>query len=140
MRKAILTDMKINSGITFYPEGQEKKEYCIFKICSIRPVRKNIYFTGNCRASGYLMKEVERLKLHEGSLVDIVATIEPYLDKNQNLQISYEISEISICESFPESKEKPNDNKQKEKEKEVNKLFNMLKTDPFGKGLKNGLK
>ena len=138
MLKAILTNMKINSGISYYPEGTGKKEYCIFKACSVKPTRKNVYFTCFCRASGHQMEEVERLKLHEGSLIDIDATMQPYIDKNNNYQVSYEIDTIRISEIATEVKEKPIEKKE-DKKREMRKLLNTLSNDPFGKGVKNGI-
>lgn len=136
MLKAILTDMKINTSIKFYPDDKEKKTYCIFRICTIRPDKKGVYFTADCRASNRLCEEVQRLNLHEKSTVDIVADLTQYL-KDGKLVTSYEISEITINDKYPE-KEEPKDTKANA-EKAMNKFLLDLSTDPFKRGgRKNG--
>lgn len=132
MQKAILTGFRLTQDPRNYAD-RNGKTYFLFAVCSIKPGRNGNHLTCECCVRDcWMVQKVERMKLHQGSCVDLTAEISAYTDKNGNARVSYEVTEISFAE-FTEMPQKPADNREQtpeQKHAEQTKLMDE-KTNQF---------
>lgn len=129
MQKAILTGYKLTQDPAQWKD-RNGRNYYIFSVVSIRPGKNGNHLTCDCCVrDAWMVQKMERMKLHQGSCVDVTAEISAYTDKNGNGRVSFEVSEIS----FAEFGEMPQNNaavtpeqKHAEQEKIISKKSAML--------------
>lgn len=129
MQKMILSNYKLDSDPKLYET--KGTNYYVFFVSSVTPSRNDIYTKFSCQVWGYLANEVERLKLHKGSIVDITADYEVYL-KDGNLANYLVVKDISISEVLHGKEKKEVQAKEQTVKDKQRKLVEELENIPFG--------
>lgn len=131
MQKAILTGFKLTQDPKAYTDKNGRK-YFLFAVCAIRPGRNGNHLSCECCVRDlYMVQKVDKLKLHQGSCVDLSAEISAYTDKSGNARICYEVSELSIADyseftSKPAETDKTPEQKHAEQNQIVSEKTNEL--------------
>ena len=123
MQKAILTGFKLTQDPARWTD-RNGRSYYIFAACSIRPGKNGNHLTCECSVrDSWMVQKLERMKLHQGSCVDLSAEISAYTDSKGVSRIGYEVSEISFAE-FSEMPQKDADKTPEQKHAEQTKAAN----------------
>lgn len=132
MQKVILTNYKLDSDPKLYETKDGEHKYYVFFASSVKPSKTGTYIKFSVQAWEPFVTEIERLKLHKGSLVDIVAEMEAY-SKNGNLSYYLVIKDISIADGLHEREKKDEETVKEEPTKvKQRKLLAKLESEPFG--------
>lgn len=132
MQKVILTNYKLDSDPKLYETKDSGHHYYVFFASSVKPSKTGTYIKFSCQAFEPFVTEIDRLKLHKGSIVDIIGEMDAYT-KNGNLSYYVSIKDISIADMLHERVKKDEELVKEEPTKvKQQKLLAKLESEPFG--------
>lgn len=136
MQLAMLTNQKIyNLQMHKTKNGQD---YCTFSVSAIKPQKNGVYGKFYCQAFGNTCSDIQRMKVKDGSIVDMQGEFSFYQkrDASGNTTSEYGLSIMVTRITYSELIEKePDEKKEQAKDKDKNAKFyelaNSLNNSPF---------
>ena len=135
MQLATLTNQKVYN-LQFY-KTKGGQDYCTFSVSAIKPQKNGVYGKFYCQAFGSVCSDIQRMKLKEGSIIDLQGEFSFYQkrDASGNLLSEYGCSIMANHLSFSELIERHEEKKEEKKETGNGNRFydlaNSLNTNPF---------
>jgi len=92
-----LTNMKLDCDPKLCHTKDGKNRYYVFFASDVVPDRNGTYLKVSCQAWSHMADKIEIMKLHAGSVVNMLAYMSAY-EKNGSLQYSFNVIDITFAE------------------------------------------